>query len=114
MKAYYYLFYKLYKFWEQLSIPKFWSDAKALFSILTLKVFIIIPLTVYYKFFINKNSNLLKEKWLYIFVGALFFFADYFLFLHKDKWKQIVHKYDKWPETKNNTGSILVAVFILV
>jgi hypothetical protein len=51
---------------------------------------------------------------IYILTGALCFFPNFFFFYYKDYWKQIVHRYDKWPESKNDKGSVLVGVFILV
>lgn len=38
-EAFNYLFYTFYTFWEFVSIPKFWSDAKAIFSIIVLEMF---------------------------------------------------------------------------
>lgn len=114
IKAYCYLFYKLYKFWEMASVPKFWSDAKAVLIIAVLQEFTAMSLMVYYKILINQNVHLFAEKWIYILIGVLCFLPNYFFFYHSDYWKQIVHQYDKWPERKNNKGSILVGLFIFI
>jgi len=111
-KAYCYLFYKLYKFWESISIPKFWSDAKAILIIAVLQGFTALSLMVYYKVFFNESSHLLTQKWIYVVIGLFCFLPNYFFFYRTDYWKQIVHQYDKWPERKNNKGSISVGLFI--
>ena len=112
MKAYCYLFYKLYKFWDAISIPKFWSDAKGVLTLVVLQELTALSLIVYYKTFINQNTQLLTEKWVYILTCALCFFPNFFFFYYNDNWKQIVHRYEKWPESKNNNGGVLVAVCI--
>ena len=48
-KAYYYLFYKLYKFWEYISIPKFWSDFKAIVSIIALEIWSFFSIINFYE-----------------------------------------------------------------
>ena len=48
-RAYNYLFYKLYKFWEAVSVPKFWSDAKAVLILAVLQEFTALSLMMYYK-----------------------------------------------------------------
>lgn len=114
MKAYCYLFYKLYKFWEAVSVPRFWSDAKAVLILAVLQELTALSLIMYYKTYINQNTHLFAEKWIYILTCALCFFPNFFFFYYNDYWKQIVHQYDKWPESKNKRGSVLVGVFIAV
>ncbi|HEY2580513.1 MAG TPA: hypothetical protein VGI43_01825 [Mucilaginibacter sp.] len=104
MKAYYYLFYKLYRFWENISIPKFMSDWKAELSIDVIEIFLGLSGIAYYTIVSKKWIDFGNNKYI-IFIYILFIaLPNYFIFHHKDKWKKIVHEFDKWPERKNKIG----------
>ena len=107
-----YLFYKLFKFWDNVSQPRFWSDAKATFSIIIIEIITILSFLTYYSHFISKQSGLFKEKLLYAVIAIVVFSFNFYYFILSDRWKIIVSKYDKWPDTKNNKGSFIVLIFI--
>jgi hypothetical protein len=106
-KAYYYLFYKLYRWYER--GPSVWlSDWKAELSIDVLLIFIGISLVVYYTIFFDRylsigNGNILL-------IGYLLLIAtpNYFIFHHRDRWKDIVKEFDKLPKLKNKIGGWIV------
>lgn len=55
-RAYYYFFYKLYKFWDYVSYPKFWSHWKAGISIVVLELWGVFMIINYY-YIINNGSS---------------------------------------------------------
>jgi magnesium-transporting ATPase (P-type) len=113
-ELYNYFFYAIYSFWEEISIPKFWSDAKAIFSMITLEAITALSALVYYRFFFNRHSDLLKQKWVYILIFVLTVSFNYYSFIFKDQSKQIVSKYDKWTKEKIDKGNLWVWIIILI
>lgn len=110
-RAYYYLFYKLYKFWEAASDPKFWSDWKAGVTIVTMELWIIISAMNYYNVFINKYFEITKAKlsiW-----GIIIVIINYFAFLHTDVWRLYIKEFDQLPKRKNKHGTWVVLSVVL-
>lgn len=110
---YYYFFYKIYKFWDLISIPKFWSDAKALLSIMILELFILQSCVLYYVAFVNKQSDFGEGIIETSGMVLLVLIPNYFVFYHQDRWKMIIREFDKWPKRKNMIGGIIVWAIIL-
>ena len=112
-KAYYYLFYSLYKFLDSVSIPKFWSDAKAVLTISVLELFIIYSLIIYYRL-INRASHF-GEGALIIVLSVLFIATPNFLiFIYSDTGKNIFVEFDKWPDAKKDKANIFVWGLIIL
>lgn len=111
---YYYLFYTLYKFWENISYPRFWSDIKASVSILALQIWLLISLFVYYNIFIDRFFNLNDYLSLFFILVLILLIIDYYTFNNKNKWMIILDEFDKLPKKKNIIGSVVVGVFILL
>jgi hypothetical protein len=114
IKAYKYLFYKLFKFWEFTSVPKFWSDMKAALSIDILVFFIVLSCMIYFNVFINPYINFGKVKYIVLIFILLISIPNYFIFNHRDQWKKIVHEFDKLPSKENNKGGIIVLSIVLL
>lgn len=112
MKAYYYLFYKLYKFWEFVSFPKFWSDFKAIVSIGALEMWLIASLINYYRIYVEKNIMTFSLSF-YIGLALLIAGLKYFLFINKDTWKEYNAEFEKLPRYKNIVGGIVVWIIII-
>ncbi|MBO9675175.1 MAG: hypothetical protein J7577_17140 [Sphingobacteriaceae bacterium] len=112
-KAYNYFFYKLYKFWDLVSTPKFISDWKAELTIDILEIFLGLSIIVYYTVITKEWIDFGNEK--YIIIVYLLFVAvpNYFIFHHRNQWKQIVHEFDQWPKKKNKIGGMIVFIIIL-
>lgn len=111
MKAYYYLFYKLYKFWELVSIPKFWSDFKAMVSIGALKMWLVGLLINFYRIYIDPEMTFSLS----FYIGLALFFGglNYLLFIHIDKWKEYNAEFDKLPIFNNILGGIISSIIII-
>ncbi|SHG85525.1 hypothetical protein [Chryseobacterium vrystaatense] len=112
-KLYYYLFYKLYKFWDYISVPKFWSNYKASLSIVILEIFIIISCTNYYNILYNSNSGILSNSG-WITIVMLLVVVDYYVFHSKDQWNHIIIEFDESCSGKNKIYSILAWGLILL
>lgn len=113
MKAYYYLFYKLYKFWELVSFPKFWSDFKATVSIGALEIWILFLIINSYSILENQKLNLSYSSPIVVLPIIFIFILNYLLFIHSDKWKEYNAKFDKLPRYKNIIGGIIVWIIII-
>jgi len=108
VKAYGYFFYKLYKFWDAASIPKLWSDWKAALTMDVLEVAFVFSVIFHYSNFTKKPIDFGSgglSILVYVIVIAL---PNYFIFNHRDQWKEMVREFDQWPKRKNEIGTIVV------
>lgn len=113
-KRYYYLFYKFYKFAE--AAPSKWlSDWKASLCLDILILFIFSSLLNYYKAIIDQASRI-GEGNLLLVVIIIISISNYFIFQHRDQWRNIVHEFDGLPKQTNKMGSWIVfgVVFLVV
>ncbi|UWX62174.1 hypothetical protein N0B40_07745 [Chryseobacterium oranimense] len=109
-KAYYYLFYKIYKSIEYTSESlggSFWTDFKAGLVILTLELFIWMAFLNYYSI-INKISFNLSVMSPILLPLILFCILNYIFLMHTDKWKEYNKEFDQLPIEKNKKGGIIV------
>jgi hypothetical protein len=113
-KAYYYLFYKLFRFWEVASVPKFWSEWKAGLSVDVLWFLNGFSLLIYYNIYWNRYFILGDGKWLIVAYITLIFVPNYFIFHHKDKWKPFNLEFNKLSKKKNRIGSLIVFAVVLL
>ena len=114
-KAYFYLFYKFYKFGAR-SGP-FSDDFSAGMLIVILEVLILGILKFYYIGFIDQNDTIKPFSLETIVPLLTVFFVNYFAFVNNDKWKEYIKEFDKIPRYKNIIGTwivIMIVAFILV
>jgi len=109
-KMYYYLFYKFYKLAEE-SIPRWWSDWKAVAMIIICETWFLGACHNYYQVLVDRHF-VLSNKILVI-VGIVLILGNYFVFLHRDAWKDHVGNFDTLPKGKNRLGSLIVLGVIL-
>ncbi|MGO4289697.1 hypothetical protein [Chitinophaga sp. RAB17] len=109
-KAYYYLFYKLYKYYQR--GPSVWlTDWKAALSLDVLVLFIPLSVLVYYLTFFGRNLTMNIENLRLIIPGAgllLIVLPNYFIFNSRDQWRNIVNEFDQLPEKENRLGGWIV------
>lgn len=109
---YEYVFYKIYKASYDDQYPK-WSEWRAGVILVILEIWFIFSLIVYYKVFINRYFNLPDNAIVWGLLGAITLgLLLYYSFWSKDKYKEIVTRYDAWPKRKNVIGTVIVWVII--
>lgn len=111
-RAYYYLFYKFYRMSEA-APSRWWSEWKASLALDTLIFFFIFSLLIYYAVFINPHTNIGGEIETIVVLGILILVPNYFVFHHRDQWKDIVAEFDKLPKRTNSIGSWIVFGVVL-
>jgi hypothetical protein len=80
-----------------------------------LEVCLLNSINVYFHYFTGIEMDISDgsaELYL-IFMAILLISTKYYVFVHKDKWKNIVKKYDSLPKRKVDTGGILVAMITI-
>ncbi len=113
-RLYYYLFYKLYKFWDYVSVPKFWSDFKAIVSIIALETWLFLSLFAYYAYSSKKNIELSLSQPIIYLPFALVLFIKYLAFNNKNVWKKYFKEFDRLPRNRNRIGSWVVFFFVIL
>src|ERR1700748_3363941 len=103
-EAYYYLFYKLYKFGER-SLSIFPSKYTALNTIGSLFGLLLLSLKFYYADFINRNVKGDFFSFDVLIPIIAFFLVNYFAFFDDDKWKEYIIEIENWPRKKNIAGT---------
>ena len=114
MKAYKYLFYKFYKFWETISYPRVWSDFKASLTLDVLVFFILFSLMIYFNIFINPYVNF--GKYPYVIIASILMIGafNYTIFNYQDRWKKIVSDFDGLKLKKNKRDSLIVGFVVVM
>lgn len=113
-KAYYYLFYKIYKSLDTTTNVKFLIDWKTEFVIDILGIIIGFSLLNFYTVFSGNSFDLSENKILLIVYLVLIAIPNYLIFHHKNQWKNIIREFDKLPNRKNKKGGFIVWSFILL
>lgn len=110
-RAYYYLFYKLYKW---IGNDNWLVDWKAELSLDVLWIFLSISIIIYYTIFFDRFFQI--GNGFYFLSGYLFLIAlpNYFIFHHKNQWEEIVNEFDQLPKKKNILGGFIVLFFVLL
>lgn len=113
-RAYYFLFYKLYKFWDYISYPKFATGWKAGLSIIVLQIWIYFSIINFYSFLNNTKIYLNFFNSLIIFPFILILAVDYISFIHYDYvWKKYNEEFENMSKVKNLVGGIIVWSIII-
>ena len=111
LKAYQYLFYKLYRFYETSTYSRWWSEWKALVTIIVMEMWTLFSLVFYYQAFTGDAPEIDTLVWI---VGAVLAVWNWYLFEHQDEWKDIVKEFDKLPKKQNRIGSFIVLLIVSV
>jgi len=115
-KAYYYFFYKVYKAIQYTSEPfgDFLIGFKTSLVIVALEIWFCVSLLIYYNIFICPNSNIIGTEIQWILMVIILVLVDYFIFHHNDQWKKYNQEFDQLPKKKNNMGSWIVFLIVLL
>ncbi len=111
-KAYDYIFYTFYRFWEK-APSKWWSEWK---SILTISFFTIFILLSFYGLILYqyKIDLLPKSKFSPIIMGVMVYILNHYYFLYKSRWKKKIDKFKYLNNTKDRIGISLIIVISIV
>ena len=115
-KVYHYLFYKFYKFYDVDSIwlgAKWWTDWKASFSVLVLEIWLLLSFLNYYEIFTEKDVSSYSKNIISLATLLILVITKYIVFEHRDRWKEYIKEFDKWPKRKNKIGTIFVSILVL-
>lgn len=108
-KGYYYFFYKLYKFWDYVSVPKFATDFKAIISIIALEIWLCFSCLDYYLYINNIKVHLNFFNPFIFFPFILLIVVNYIAFIHNDYlWRKYNEEFDNLPRNRNIIGGIIV------
>jgi hypothetical protein len=115
-KIYSYFFYKIYKFWEAASVPKFWSDWKAGLSLDILEMFLALSGICFYSVVTKNKIDSTDDALIALIFIVLIVVPNYLLFNHQQQWKEMVQEFDRWPPRKNMIGTVIVwgVVFAII
>ena len=119
-KAYYYIFYKIYKsiiYTSEMVGGEFWTDFKTGIALLALELLFLGSFLNYYSIIINERLDISITSPIILIPLIILFVINYFSFIHTDIWKEYNKQFDKLPEEKNRKGTIVVwiiAIFILI
>lgn len=111
MKLFDFLFYKVYKLINFLGNIDFYPEANTWFISST---FLWLNFLTILNFAELRLERALTNKIYVIAFYILFLILTYMYFLGKDRFKSIVHIYDKHAGTKKIWGTIAVAIYIIV
>lgn len=111
MKLYYYLFYKLYNFWEFISIPKFWSNGKAGISIMAIEMWFLLAIINYYTIFIDQSFRV-NNIIVYIILGVIIVFNTV-IFVFYNQWEKYFEEFDQMSKKKNILYGIITWIVII-
>ncbi|MPT31211.1 MAG: hypothetical protein E2600_06010 [Chryseobacterium sp.] len=112
-KAYYYLFYKLYKMSE--AAPSRWlSDWKASFAIGVLEIWSVLSAINYYAIFTNTKLHLRFTNPIILIPFISIVILHYFAFVRDGSiWRRYNESFENFSKQKNLTGSIIVWTIII-
>lgn len=111
-KAYYYFFYKFYKFGER-SPSTLPSNYTAAVAISVLEVLFWGALEFYYIEFVDPNSPFQLLALQTLIPLGIIFVVNSTAFLFTGGWKKYVGEFDQWPRSKNITGTWVVVGIVL-
>jgi len=106
--VYYYLYYRIYSLWKKMpGRDHAFSAMAALCLIIGYNLLsLMILIDSHYDIPINKGKNLV------VFLVILLFVSNYFIFVHKERFKKIVERFKN--ESKNNKIASSIGIIFLV
>lgn len=112
-RMYYYLFYKLYKHYE--NSPQPWlSNWKAGASIGVLEIWLLLSIGNYFLITTDKTIHLNLLQPVVIVPVTIVFIFNYLSFDHKDTWKKYNKEFDELSKDQNKKGGVIVWSVIII
>lgn len=110
-KAYYYLYYKLYRLAVSISDDAI-NEWKPLVTILILEVLLIAEIFIWYSAATKKIFVLSNPLTSFLPVVAIIGTANYIFFLHKSRWRDYVDEFKSYDKKKKSFGGLIVFLVI--
>jgi hypothetical protein len=110
-KAYYYLYYKLYKLAVSVSDDAL-NEWKPLVTILILEVLFIAEIFVWYSVATKKIFVVNNPLASFLPMVAVIGIANYLFFLHKDRWKNHIDEFKRYDKKRKLIGGAMVCLLI--
>src|SRR5690348_14208813 len=101
IQAYYYLFYKFYILFESFAQTKWQTRSKAVMCVGILEVWFFISIINYWDYFSQLRVSFTTLSILCLIVFIILAFVHWRTFSRKDKWKNYVAEFERWPRKKN-------------
>lgn len=115
-KAYYYLFYKIYKsiiYTSDKGGGEFWSDFKAGIALLALELWFFGTILNYYAIITNTKFSTTTIFIILLIPLVFLSILHYFAFIHTDIWKEYSKEFDKLSEKENQKGTTIIWVIAI-
>jgi len=118
LKAYQYFFYKLYKLIEYTSVPKFWSEWKAVAFLILLEIWTINIIDVFFHYLtdiaMSSTSGILENYQIFLIIVLIL--INSYIFYYKDKWKDYIVYFEDKNRNQYKYGGIIVfgIVFLII
>jgi hypothetical protein len=114
-KAYYYLFYKLYRLWNKAYHPFLSGNFRAEVTIIVLEIWLLLSIGIYYVVATKTVVELTLFKPVVIIPFLVIILINYYAFIHTDEWKEYCKEFDKLPkETNRRWGLWVWAIVVLI
>ena len=113
LKAYYYLFYKLYRFGEN-APSVWWSDWKANVVITAMEVCLLVSADIYYTVITGRSSDIGPFSPQVLIPLAAILLINWKLFGNERSWRKYVDEFDHWPRRKDRIGGLIVLGVVLM
>ena len=109
---YKYSFYILYKI---CCFSSSWgADWRAVAILVGADLFLFISLFAYSGLLFTIKYSIITLQWYLIIVGIKLYIFNYKFFYSSNQWKEIITRYDKWPDNKNIFRGFIVFLFLMM
>lgn len=112
-QAYYYFFYKLYRFWNKASNPFLSNNFRAEVTIIALEVWLLLSIGIYYVVATKTVVELTLFNPIVIIPFLVIILINYYAFINTNAWKGYALEFDQLSKKKNMIGDWIVFGIVL-
>ena len=118
-QLYCYFFYTFYRVWFNIdnsfgATGFFQTSSKALICMFAVETWLLFSIGIYFIHLFNIHTRISFFSFPVLAPFVILFITKWFIFENKDKWKNYVDDFNKWPKRKNRIGFWVVGMIILV
>lgn len=108
MKIFDYLFYVYFKFWDGLPSP-WWSEWKAIFTVCFVWISLLTGVSNFIMYLTVPHEPIIT-----LIIVSTFCIYSFYYFMHKDRWKGKIKKFENIGKRRNIIGSLVVITFTII